>query len=57
MDSNDNDFVYVGRIRKDLSKRNSFLFYTVADNVRVGAATNAIKIALKIIENSIALKN
>ena len=57
VDSNDNDFVYVGRIRKDLSKPNSFLFYTVADNVRVGAATNAIKIALKIIENPIALKN
>ena len=57
IDSNDNDFVYVGRIRKDLSKPNSFLFYTVADNVRVGAATNAIKIALKIIENPIALKN
>ena len=55
--SNGTDMVYVGRIRKDLSKLNSYLFYCVADNVRVGAATNAIKIALKFIENTIALKN
>ena len=49
--SNGNDMVYVGRIREDLSKPNSFLFYCVADNIRVGAATNAVKIALKFIEN------
>ena len=57
IDSNESDLVYVGRIRKDLSLPNSFLFYCVADNIRVGAATNALKIALKIIENPIALKN
>ena len=56
-DSNGNDSVYIGRIRKDLSKDNSFLFFCVADNIRVGAASNALKIALKIIENPIALKN
>ena len=55
--SNGTDLVYVGRIRKDLTKPNSFLFYCVADNIRVGAATNAIKIAIKFIENTIALKN
>ena len=48
--SNDNDMVYVGRVRKDLSKTNSFMFYCVADNIRRGAASNALKIALKIIE-------
>lgn len=57
LNSNGNDLVYVGRVRKDLSKPNSFLFYCVADNIKTGAASNAIKIALKIIENSIALKN
>ena len=48
--SNGSDLVYVGRVREDLSKSNSFLFYCVADNIRRGAASNAVKIALKIIE-------
>ena len=48
--SNGSDLVYVGRVRKDLFKPNSFLFYCVADNIRRGAASNAVKIALKIIE-------
>lgn len=50
--SNGNDNIYVGRIRKDLSKNNSYLFYCVADNIRVGAASNAVKIALEIIKKS-----
>ena len=41
--------VFVGRIRKDLSAENSLLFYCVADNIRKGAATNAVQIALKMI--------
>jgi aspartate-semialdehyde dehydrogenase len=45
-----NDFVYVGRIRKDLSSDNGLLFYTVGDNVRKGAASNAVQIVKKIIE-------
>lgn len=45
-----NDFVYVGRIREDISEENSFLFYCVADNVRKGAASNAVQIFLKAIE-------
>ena len=49
--ANGSDLVYVGRVRNDLSKPNSFLFYCVADNIRRGAASNAVKIALKIIEN------
>jgi aspartate-semialdehyde dehydrogenase len=44
-----NDTVYVGRIRKDLSCENGLLFYTVADNVRKGAASNAVQIVKKII--------
>ncbi len=43
-----NDNVYVGRIRKDLSNENSVLFYTVSDNVRKGAASNAVQIAYKL---------
>ena len=48
-----NDNVYVGRIRKDLFFNKSILFYCVADNIRKGAASNAVGIAQKIIENSL----
>lgn len=48
--SNGNDMVYVGRIRRDLSNPKSLMFYCVADNIRKGAASNAVMIAKKIIE-------
>lgn len=48
--STGNDMVYVGRIRKDLSNSKSLMFYCVADNIRKGAASNAVMIAKKIIE-------
>ena len=44
------DEVFVGRIREDFSEKNSLNLWVVADNLRKGAATNAIKIAEKIIE-------
>lgn len=44
------DEVFVGRIRKDFSEKNSLNLWVVADNLRKGAATNAIQIAEKIIE-------
>jgi aspartate-semialdehyde dehydrogenase len=39
------DAVYVSRIRKDPSAKNALVFWVVADNLRKGAATNAIQIA------------
>lgn len=39
------DDVFVGRIRKDLAKENAFSFWCVSDNLRKGAATNAVQIA------------
>lgn len=39
------DEVYIGRIRKDLSNPNGICFWVVADNIRKGAALNAIQIA------------
>ncbi len=48
--ANDNDAVQVGRIRKDLSCENGLLFYAVSDNIRMGAAANAVQIAKKLIE-------
>ncbi len=39
------DDVVIGRIRRDLSDRNSLAFWCVSDNLRKGAATNAVQIA------------
>lgn len=51
--ANGQDKVYVGRIRRDLTNDKSLIFYTVADNIRKGAAANAVQIALKLIEKDI----
>ncbi|MDR0298284.1 MAG: aspartate-semialdehyde dehydrogenase [Streptococcaceae bacterium] len=40
-----NDSVYVGRLRRDTAEENGLLLYTVADNIRKGAAANAVQIA------------
>ncbi len=45
-----NDNVYVGRIRKDICNPKTILFYCVADNIRKGAAANAVQIMKKIME-------
>ena len=47
---NDSDLVYVGRIRKDTTVKNGLYMWVVADNLRKGAATNAVQIAEKMIE-------
>lgn len=47
----DTDDVYVGRIRKDFSVENGLNLWVVADNLRKGAATNAVQIAQLLIEN------
>ena len=39
------DEVFVGRIREDLSSDNGIAFWCVSDNLRKGAATNAVQIA------------
>jgi aspartate-semialdehyde dehydrogenase len=39
------DLVFVGRIRKDESNKNSLNLWIVSDNLRKGAATNAVQIA------------
>ena len=48
--STDTDITYVGRLRKDIYSPNMLHFFNVADQVRVGAATNSVRIALKWIE-------
>lgn len=41
--------VYVGRIRKDLAFENGISLWCVADNLRIGAALNTVRIAKKVI--------
>ena len=43
--SDNKDDVFIGRIRKDLSCENGLTFWCVSDNLRKGAATNAVQIA------------
>ncbi|MBD3789814.1 MAG: aspartate-semialdehyde dehydrogenase [Campylobacterales bacterium] len=50
MTATDTDETYVGRIRKDLFAKNMLHLWGVADQVRVGAATNAVRIAQKWIK-------
>jgi aspartate-semialdehyde dehydrogenase len=44
-DAHDKDDVFVGRIRRDESQANTLNLWIVADNLRKGAATNAVQIA------------
>jgi aspartate-semialdehyde dehydrogenase len=44
------DPVYVGRIRKDLTNENGLAFWCVADQIRKGAALNAVQILELLIE-------
>lgn len=45
--------VFVGRLRRDESQENTLNMWNVADNLRKGAATNAVQIALYLIENKL----
>ena len=44
------DPVYVGRIRADLASNNGITMWVVADNLRIGAALNTVRIAEKLVE-------
>ena len=47
------DDVFVGRIRRDFSQPNSLNMWIVADNLRKGAATNAVQIAEYLVEKNL----
>ncbi len=49
----DTDPVYVGRIRRDFSVENGLNLWVVADNIRKGAATNAVQIAQVLINEGV----
>jgi aspartate-semialdehyde dehydrogenase len=48
------DEVFVGRLRRDESQPNTLNMWIVADNLRKGAATNAVQIAEYLIDHSMA---
>lgn len=47
------DDVFVGRIRRDLSQPKTLNLWIVADNLRKGAATNAVQIAEYLVANNL----
>ncbi len=49
-DAADTDYTYVGRIRRDESVQTGLNMWVVADNVRKGAASNAVQIAEELIK-------
>lgn len=52
MYAHDKDDVFVGRIRRDETQPNTLNMWIVSDNLRKGAATNAIQIAEYLVENN-----
>lgn len=52
-DSHGKDEVFVGRLRRDESNPNTLNMWIVADNLRKGAATNAVQIAEYLMENKL----
>ena len=51
LDIADHDPVYVGRIREDIANPNGLTFWVVGDQIRKGAALNAVQIARYILEH------
>ena len=53
INAHNKDEVFVGRIRRDESQPNSLNLWVVSDNLRKGAATNAVQIAEYLVENKL----
>jgi aspartate-semialdehyde dehydrogenase len=49
------DEVFVGRVRQDLNRPNELLFWCVSDNLRKGAATNAVQIAEHLAKSAVGI--
>lgn len=54
MNAHNRDEVFVGRIRRDESQPKTLNLWVVADNLRKGAATNAVQIAEYLLKNKLA---
>src|SRR5436305_9070663 len=53
MDAHEKDEVFVGRLRRDETQPNTLNMWIVSDNLRKGAATNAVQIAEYLMANSL----
>ena len=53
INAHDKDEVFVGRIRRDESQKNTLNLWIVADNLRKGAATNTVQIAEYLIDKNL----
>jgi aspartate-semialdehyde dehydrogenase len=53
MDAQEKDEVFVGRLRRDESQSNTLNMWIVSDNLRKGAATNAVQIAEYLVEKKL----
>ena len=51
LDTAGKDDIFVGRIRKDLSDENSLTLWLSGDQIRKGAALNAVQIAEYLVKN------
>lgn len=56
LDAEGKDEVFVGRIRRDYTQKNTLNCWIVADNLRKGAATNAVQIAEWLVANDLVKK-
>ena len=54
-DCDGDDATFVGRIREDISCENGLTFWCVSDNLRKGAATNAVQIAELLVRSQAAV--
>ena len=57
LDIADKDPVYVGRVRKDLCDDRGLSFWVVGDQIKKGAALNAVQIAQWLLKNDPAFRN
>jgi len=53
MDAHEKDDVFVGRLRRDETQPNTLNMWVVSDNLRKGAATNAVQIAEYLVQNGL----
>lgn len=53
MDAHEKDDVFVGRLRRDESQPHTLNMWVVSDNLRKGAATNAVQIAEYLVANNL----
>ena len=52
LDTSDQDKVFVGRIREDLTQDNSLTLWCCGDQIRKGAASNAVQILKYLVEKA-----